>query len=262
MRTKRVRQGWPAWMIAAAVGSYLVAAGIGAVGATALPHVEYAAHNVTGAQSTTEAYFRALGRGDVQQAETYAVGAAAAALSLNTTGRRVQATRVLSLSITQEEGSGSVALENVEVTSGGALPTFDQYQVLALLRPAGWRVADVWTGASPATLPGTVDAAAMQAIAQTWLRDETAGNFQGALHTLAGDALTSAEQTGQSGVQWAKSVTVSDASWQTVGTEGSWGAIEGRWKAATPSGTSNVDLVLLGQLVAGQWRITRVVMVE
>jgi len=214
---------------------------------------------LTPARNATATYFRDLAHGDVQAATRIASGEALAALRLHTVGNRVEAVPILSLGVSIERGGSNVALEGVTAETGGPLPTLAQYQVLVVYAPEGWRVASVWQGAAPASFGGVATSQAMLATAKDWLSYESRGDFRGALHDLAGGALASAEQSTPSGTAWAKSVRIGAASWQVLGTEGDWGAVEGNWQASTSAGTAKVSLVLLGQMVAGQWRITRVV---
>ncbi len=250
----RKRPRWVDW-----VGPLALVVGIAAMGISPLLPSWLAGWTAAAPKAVSTSYFRALAAGDLTHAESLATGEAAAALRFNTTHRQLAAVPVLALQVSQEEDGPSVALEAVSAESGGSLPTLAQDQVLLVRGSEGWRIASVWEGPGPADFGGQATADGMQATAQDWLAHEAAGDFQGALHDLAGGALSSAQQTGQSATTWAGKVKVGRAVWKVLGTDGSWGAIEGQWRASTPAGPTQVALVLVGQEIAGRWRITRVV---
>lgn len=210
-------------------------------------------------EATAKAYFTAIAEGHLNAAEGMATGQALASLRMNTARQSILPTKMLATRIVPEEVGSGVAVYGVALETGGVLPTVAQYQVLVVHTPSGARVADVWQGATPTDFGGIATASGMLATARGWLAHDAAGNFHASLSDLAGGALTSAEQTGSSGTAWARTVKIASPSWQVLGTDGGWGAVEGRWRAVTPAGATPVDLVLLGQMVDGRWRITRVV---
>ncbi len=214
------------------------------------------------AQQLVRAYFSELASGQFGRAADFAEGPALSALRFNVAHKRLSKVSVLDLRTVPEEQAKGAVLDAVAAETGGDLPTVARYQVLALYTTSGWRVADVWQGGAPATFGGTATSMGMLATAKDWLAHVSSGDFRASLHDLADGALTSAEQTGQSSSAWAKHVKVGTASWRVLGSDGAWGAVEGKWLAVTPAGTTNVDLVLLGQMVDGSWRITRVVTIN
>lgn len=213
-------------------------------------------------EATVRTYFTDLAAGQMRAGESLAAGQALSALRFNTTHRKIDPVPVLDLRVLPEEAGQRVALDGVAVEIGGALPSLSQYQALVIQTSSGPRVADVWDGAAPADFGGSATSAAMLSTARNWLVQDAAGNLQASLRDLAGGALASAEQTGASASAWAHKVKIGAATWSVLGIDGGWGAVEGRWQATTPSGKTPVDLVLLGQMVDGRWRIIRVVTIS
>lgn len=211
------------------------------------------------AQVVVKTYFVDLAAAQAGKAEGLAAGQALAALRFNVAHKSLAKVPVLGLQAVPEETGARIALYAIAAETGGTLPSVARYQVLVLSTSKGWRVADVWQGSAPAVFGGTASAPNILATAKEWLLHVAKGDFRGSLGDLAGGALTAAEQTGQSGSAWARSVKIDTVRWSVLGTDGGWGAVEGQWQAVTPAGRTSVDLVLLGQMIAGRWRITRVV---
>lgn len=260
-RTRSQKQRHRSMTVGTTIG-LVVGLGLGAIAGLLLPSAVSDLQKASPATAIIHRYFTDLAGDRFRQAESLTIGQATAALRFNTQKRHLTKVPLLSISILPEETGTQVIQAGVAVESGGPLPTVAQFQVLAIDTPAGWRVADVWNGSTPVQFRGQATTGKITTTARDWLTQVTQGNFGASLTYLSGGALSSAEQSGQNAIAWARSVKIGTPVWRVLGIDGSWGAVEGTWQAVTPAGHTNVALVLLGQIVAGRWRVTRVVVVS